>query len=470
MIVAFTSNPVDTVKVDVDKLVGAALAGFAAGTAARRLVLASLCASLPAGASATAVRFALLRLGDENVQAIAREARSGPYRQLVRAALAFTLSSGSSSLPRAADARAQKVASVSRCLVGILTAAVDAKAVGVSDRMIVSCRHVLAVIGMMEIDHLRATGKHGVLLTRSFVAAKTGRSFDGAADVLAALKKLGWIRKVKTVSGGVGRYRIAAQLSPVQAEAAWVNADVVDALAVGALANNDAAAIISSAAAPVWMFWDGHLGSRAYIRALAGAVELADGDWMGLSKLGYKSLAQDLLRDLPGLGEPDLDLALYLADLGNRTIATDIAEDRMRELKAQSAARSAALNERRDDARYVANIFREVWGREGVGLVPAAAESRDTIRTWAAAAARELGVEITDPGMRQIGAGLLRRDLVRYGHDDSVAKSIAAFILPAATAAGGDEALRVIACLHAVTEKLKVPKSYLVKVKRSHSA
>ena len=435
MSVAFTSNPVDTVKADVDKLVGAALAGFAGEAGGRRLVLAGLCAALPSGASATEVRFALLRLGDANVRAIALDARSGPYRQLVRAALAHVLS-GSSSLPGAADARAKKVASVSRCLVGIITAPVDGRAVGVSDRMIVSCRHVLAVIGMMEIDHLRATGKHGVLLTRSFVAAKTGRSFDGAKDVLVALKKLGWIRKVKTVSGGVGRFRIAAQISSAQAEAAWVNADVVDALAVGALATNDAAAIISSAAAPVWMFWDGHLGSRAYARALAGAVELAEGDLLSLSKAAYKTLAQDLLRDLPGLGEPGLDLAVYLADLGDRTIAADLAEDRMHELKAQSAARSAALNERRDDARYVADIFREVWGREGVGLVPAATESHDTIRAWAAAAARELGVEITDPGMRQIGAGLLRRDLVKYGHDPAVARSMASYILPPAIAGG----------------------------------
>lgn len=108
----------------------------------------------------------------------------------------------------------------------------------------------------------------------------------------------------------------------------------------------------------------------------------------------------------------------------------------MRELKAQSAARSAALNERRDDAAFVANICRDVWAREGVGLVPAASESRDTIRAWAAAAARELGAEITDPGMRQIGAGLLRRDLVKFGHDVAVAKSIAAFILPPAVAGG----------------------------------
>ncbi|MHC5796161.1 hypothetical protein ACVXZ4_08390 [Lacisediminihabitans sp. FW035] len=435
MSVAFTSNPADSVKVDVDKLVGAALAGYAGGAPGRRQVLAALCAALPAGATATEVRFSLLRLGDENVKAIARGARSGLYRQLVRAARGFTLS-GSSSLPGAADARAQKVASVSRCLVGILTAPVDPVAVGVSDRMIVSCRHVFAVIGMMEIDHLRATGKHGVLLTRSFVAAKTGRSFEGARDVLNALKKLGWIRKVKDVSGGVGRYRIAAQLTPVQAEAAWVNADVVDALAVGALTTNDGAAIISSAAAPIWMFWEGHLGSRAYVRALAGAVELAEGDRLGLTKQAYGKLAQDLLRDLPGLGELGLDLALYLADLGDRTIATDLAEDRMRELKAQSAARTAALNERRDDAKYVAHIFREVWAREGVGLVPAALESRDTIRAWASAAARELGAEITDPGMRQIGAGLLRRDLVKFGHDDAVAKSIVVFILPPAAAGG----------------------------------
>ena len=433
MSVTFTSNPVDTVKVDVDKLVGAALAGFAGEAGGRRLVLAALCAALPSGASATDVRFALLRLGNDDVKAIVRDARSGPYRQLVRAALAFTLS-GSSSLPGAADARAQKVASVSRCLVGLIAAPVDAKAVGVSDRMIVSCRHVLAVIGMMEIDHLRATGKHGVLLTRAFVAAKTGRSFDGAADVLDALKKLGWIRKVKTVSGGVGRFRIAAQISSAQAEAAWVNADVVDALAVGALAMNDAAAIISSAAAPVWSFWEGHLGSRPYVRALAGAVELANDDRLGLSKLAYGKLSLELLRDLPGLGEPNLDLALYLDDLGNRTIATDLAEDRMRDLKAQSAARSAALNERRDDAVFLANIFREVWAREGIGLVPAASESHDTIRAWAAAAARELGAEITDPGMRQIGAGLLRRDLVKFGHDDAIALSIAAFILPTVTA------------------------------------
>ena len=435
MSVSFTSNPVDTVKVDVNALVGAALAGFAGGTPGRRLVLAALCSSLGAGASATDVRFALLRLGNDDVKAIVRDARSGAYRQLVRAALAFTLS-GSSSLPGAADARAQKVASVSRCLVGLIAAPVDGRAVGVSDRMIVSCRHVLAVIGMMEIDHLRATGKHGVLLTRAFVAAKTGRSFDGAKDVLNALKKLGWIRKVKTVSGGVGRFRIAAQISSAQAEAAWFNADVVDALAVGALTTNDAAAIISSAAAPVWSFWDGHLGSRAFVRTLAGAVELAEGNLLGLSKTTYGKLAQELLRDLPGLGEPDLDLALYLADLGNRTIATDLAVDRMRELKAQSAARSAALNERRDDAKYVADIFREVWSREGVGLVPAATESRDTIRTWAAAAARELGGEITDLGMRQIGAGLLRRDLVRFGHDDAVARNMATYILPAAIAAG----------------------------------
>ena len=435
MSVAFSSNPVDTVKVDVDKLVGAALAGFAGGTPGRRLVLAALCSALSAGATATAVRFALLRLGNDDVKAIVFDARSGPYRQLVRAALAHVLS-GSSSMPGAADARAKMVASVSRCLVGIITAPVDGRAVGVSDRMIVSCRHVLAVIGMMEIEHLRATGLHGVLLTRSFVAAKTGRSFDGAADLLKALKALGWIRKVKTVSGGVGRYRIAAQLSPVQAEAAWVNADAVDALAVGALAMNDAAAIISAAAAPVWVYWADHLGSRAYVRALAGAVELAEGDRLGLSKVTYKTLAQELLRDLPGLGEPGLELAVYLADLGDRTIATDLAVDRMRELKAQSAARSAALNERRDDAKYVADIFREVWAREGVGLVPAASESRDTIRAWAAAAARELGGEITDPGMRQIGAGLLRRDLVKYGHDDAVARNMATYILPAAIAAG----------------------------------
>ena len=277
----------------------------------------------------------------------------------------------------------------------------------------------------------------GVLLTRAFVAAKTGRSFDGAKDVLNALKKLGWIRKVKTVSGGVGRYRIAAQLSPIQAESAWVNADVVDSLAVGALATNDAAAIISSAAAPVWSFWDGHLGSRAYVRALAGAVELAEGHRLGLSKLAYGKLAQELLRDLPGLGDLSLDLALYLDDLGDRTIAADIAEDRMRELKAQSAARTAALNERRDDAKYVAGIFREVWAREGVGRVPAATEPRDVIRAWAAAAARELGAEITDPGMRQIGAGLIRRDLVKYGHDDAVARSMTSYILPPASAGRG---------------------------------
>lgn len=435
MSVAFTSNPVDTVQADVDKLVGAALSGFAGGTPGRRLVLAALCSALSAGAPATAVRFALLRLGNDDVKAIVREARSGPYRQLVRAALAFTLS-GSSSLPGAADARAQKVASVSRCLVGIITAPVDAKAVGVSARMIVSCRHVLAVIGMMEIEHLQATGKHGVLLTRAFVAAKTSRSFDGAKDVLNALKKLGWIRKVKDVSGGVGRYRIAAQLTAVQAAAAWANADVVDALAVGALATNDAAAIISSAAAPVWSFWEGHLGSRAYVRALAGAVELAEGDHLGLSKVAYKTLAQELLCDLPGLGEPGLDLAVYLADLGDRTIATDLATDRMRELKAQSAARSAALNERRDDAKYLADVFHEVWAREGVGLVPAATESRDFIRAWVAAATRELGVAVTDPGMRKIAVGLLRRDLIRFGHDETVAKNIAAFILPLAVASG----------------------------------
>lgn len=438
MIVAFTSNPVDTVKVDVDKLVGAALAGFAGGTPGRRLVLAALCSALSAGATATAVRFALLRLGNDDVKAIVFDARSGPYRQLVRAALAHVLS-GSSSMPGAADARAKMVASVSRCLVGIITAPVDGRAVGVSDRMIVSCRHVLAVIGMMEIEHLRATGLHGVLLTRSFVAAKTGRSFDGAADLLKALKALGWIRKVKTVSGGVGRYRIAAQLSPVQAEAAWVNADAVDALAVGALAMNDAAAIISAAAAPVWVYWADHLGSRAYVRALAGTVELADGDRLGLSNAAYKSLALDLLHDLPGLGEPDLDLALYLDDLGDRTIATDLAEDRMRELKAQSQARMAALNERRDDAKYLAEVFHEVWGREGVGLVPAASESRDFIKAWVAAAARELGAAVTDPGMRKIAVGLLRRDLIRFGHDEVVAKNIAGFILPTAAAAGATQ-------------------------------
>lgn len=435
MSVSFTSSPLDEVKIDVNALVAAALAGYAAGSAGRRLVLAALCASLAAGASAEATRFALLRVGNEDVKAIVRDARNGQYRQLVRSALAFTLS-GSSSSPGAADARAKKVASVSRCLVGLLTSPVDARAVGVSDRMIVSCRHVLAVIGMMEIDHLRATGKNGVLLTRSFVAAKTGRSFDGAADLLNTLKKLGWIRKVKTVSGGVGRYRIAAQLSPVQAESAWANADFVDALAVGALAVNDAAAMINAAAAPVWVYWADHLGSRAYIRALAGAVELADGDRLGLSKAAYKTLAQDLLRDLPGLGEPDLDLALYLDDLGDRTIATDLAEDRMRELKAQSQARMVALSERRGDAKYLAEVFHEVWAREGVGLVPAASESRDFIKAWVAAAARELGAAVSDAGMRKIAVGLLRRDLVRFGHDEAVAKNIASFILPTAPVVG----------------------------------
>jgi hypothetical protein len=434
MSVAFTSNPLDEVKPDVNAIVASALAGYAGGTPGRRLVLAALCAALPAGANAEAVRFALLQVGDENVKAIVRNPRSGLYRQLVRAALACTLSS-SFSLP-GADARAQKLASVSRCLVGILTCPVDTRAEGISDRMIVSCRHVLAVIGMMEIDHLRETGKQGVLLTRGFIAAKTNRSFDGAADVLNALKKLGWIRKVKTVGGGIGRFRIAAQLSAEQAEAAWQNADVVDALAVGTLGSNDGAALISSAGKPAWVFWEGHLGARAFVRALAGAVELADGDLLGLSKKSSTALALDLLRDLPGLSEPDLDLGLYLDDLGDRTIAVDLAEGRMHELKIQSQARTVALTERREDAKYLAGVFRDVWAHDGVGLVPAATERREVINAWAQAAARDLGTTITDPGMRLIAAGLLRRDLVHYGHDAAVARSIATFVFPVAAATG----------------------------------
>jgi hypothetical protein len=435
MTVTFSSSTPSAVdKIGIQQTLTRVLAGFSDNTPPRQLILAGLCACLPGGATASQIRFGLLAVGSEAVQAVVRDPRGGLYRRLHRAALSHTLASGPSSLPAAAAARKDAVASTARCLVGILAAPVDAKAVGVSLRMVAAARHVFAIIGCAQLDHLRETGKPGVLLTRGYVAALTNRSLDGAADILTGLAKLGWVRRVSTVNGGVGRYRISARLTAEQAEAAWLNADVVDALAVGgtALSTNTAAELIASASKPVWSYW-APLGGRAFTRALCGELELAEGDYLGLTKAGWKKLGGELLAALPGLGEPNLNLGLYLDDLGLRTLAVDLAEDRMVSLKEAAAIRTVALEERREDAKFANEIFRQVW--KEIGWVPDAVLPRSEIQAWVGLAAAQLSPLISEPALRLLAQGLLRKDLIARGHGDSVARSIASYILPAATAA-----------------------------------
>ena len=434
MTVTFSSSVPSTVdKVDVQQTLTRVLAGFSDDTSPRQLILAGLCACLPVGATASQIRFGLLAVGNEAVQTVVRDPRGGLYRRLHRAALSHTLASGSSSLPAVAAARKDAAASTGRCLVGILAAPVDAKAACVSLRMVAAARHVFALIGCAQLDHLRETGKPGVLLTRGYVAALTNRSLDGAADILTGLVKLGWVRRVSTVNGGVGRYRISARLTPAQAEAAWLNADTVDALAAGglALSANRAAALIASASKPVWSYWR-PLGGRAFTRALCGELELADGDYLGLTKAGWRKLGGELLVAIPGLGEPNLDLGLYLDDLGLRTLAVDLAEDRMLSLKEAAAIRTVALEERREDAKFANEIFQQVW--KEIGWVPDAILPRAEIQAWVGQAASQLSPLISEPALRTLAQGLLRKDLIARGHDDSVAKSIASYILPTAAA------------------------------------
>lgn len=432
MTVSFsTSVPPAVDKIDVQQTLTRVLAGFSEGTPARQLILAGLCACLPLSATPSQIRFGLLAAGNEAVQSIVRDPRNGLYRRLVRAALSHTLASGPSSLPGAGVARANAVASTARCLIGILAGPVDEKAAGVSLRMVAAARHVFAIVGCAQLDHLRETGKPGVLLTRGYVAALTNRSLDSAADILSGLVKLGWLRRVSTVNGGVGRYRISARLTPAQSEAAWLNADVVDALAVGggALGANSAAALIVSASKPVWSYW-APLGARAFTRALCGELELADGDYLGLTKAGWKKLGGELLGAIPGLDEPNLDLSLYLDDLGLRTLAVDLAEDRMFSLKEAAAIRTAELEERREDARFANEIFQQVW--KEIGWVPDAVLPRSEIQSWVGLAAAQLSPLISEPALRTLAQGLLRKDLIARGHDSSVASSITSYILPTA--------------------------------------
>ena len=191
--------------------------------------------------------------------------------------------------------------------------------------------------------------------------------------------------------------------------------------------------MIASASKPVWSYW-APLGGRAFTRALCGELELADGDYLGLTKAGWKKLGGELLVALPGLGEPNLDLGLYLDDLGLRTLAVDLAEDRMLALKEAAAVRTVALEERREDAKFANEIFQQVW--KEIGWVPDAVLPRSEIQSWVGLAAARLSPLISEPALRTLAQGLLRKDLIARGHDDSVAKSIASYILPTADAVG----------------------------------
>lgn len=435
MVVTFTSDPPSLDAADVDVLLKAALSGYdAVVTSARRLVLVGLCSALPAGVPPAQVRAGLLRVGNDPVRQLLRKPRSGLFQHLVRDALAFTLSPSS---PAGAGARQKKVASVARCLIGILAAPVDSKSTGVSPRMVVAARHGLAIVGASELAHLRDTGMHGVLLSRGYFGALTNRSADGAGDVIAAMVKLNWIRKVKTV-GGTPRYRISARLTEAQDDAAWANSSAVNALAVGgdALLGSDAAALIDSSAAPIWTYWDGHLGSRAWTRAFAGAAELADAHLLGLSPTSAKSLALELHRDLPCLGEPGIRLDLLLKEQGLATLAVDLADDRMTDLREASAARAVLLDERREDSRFINELFIAAFRVEGIGPIPHEREGRQAMQTWAAAAATHLGQSITEPGMRTLAVTLLRRDLIERAHDPVVARNISTYVFSSASAAG----------------------------------
>ena len=435
MVVAFTSDPPSLDAADVDVLLKAALSGYDdVVTSARRLVLAGLCTALPAGVPPAQVRAGLLRVGNESVRQLLRKPRSGLFQHLVRDALAFTLSSSS---PAGAGARQKKVASVARCLVGMLSAPVDSKVAGVSPRMVVAARHGLAIVGASELAHLRDTGLHGVLLSRGYFDVLTNRSADGAGDVIGAMVKLGWVRKVKVV-GGTPRYRIAARLTEAQDGAAWANSGAVNALAVGgdALLGSDAAALIDSSVAPVWTYWDGHLGSRVWTRAFAGAAELTGTDLLGLSPTSAKALAVELHRDLPGLGEPGVRLDLYLKEQGLATLAVDLAEDKMTDLRDASAARAVLLDERREDSRFINELFTAAFTLEGVGPIPHEREGQTTMKLWVGSAAAHLGHSITEPGMRKVAATLLRRDLIARAHDPAVARKISQFVFSPASAAG----------------------------------
>ncbi len=413
MLVALTSDQPSLDAADVDVLLKAALSGYdAAATSARRLVLAGLCTALPAGVPPAHVRAGLLPVGNDAVRQLLRKPRSGLFQHLVRDALAFALSSSS---PAGAEARQKKVASVARCLIVKLAAPVDSKVVGVSPRMVVAARHGLAIVGASELAHLRLSGMHGVLLSRGYFGVLTNRSADGAGDVIGAMARLGWIRKVKVV-GGTPRYRISAGLTEAQGDAAWTNSAAINALAVGgdALLGSDGAALIDSSAAPVWTYWDGHLGSRAWTQALAGATELTGTDLLGLSPTSAKSLAIELHRDLPGLGEPGIqfDLYLYLKEQGLATLAIDLAEAKMTDLREASAARAVLLDERREDSRFITELFTAAFRVEGIGPIPHEREGQAAMKLWVGAVAAHLGPAITEPGMRSIATALLRRDLI----------------------------------------------------------
>ena len=435
MVVAFTSDAPTLDAADVDTMLKAALSGYDdVATSARRLVLAGLCTALPAGVPPAEVRAGLLRVGNDPVRQLLRKPRSGLFQHLVRDALTFTLSSSS---PAGACAGQKKVASVARRLVGMLSAPVDSKAAGVSPRMVVAARHGLAIVGASELAHLRETGMHGVLLSRGYFGALTNRSADGAGDVIAAMVRLGWIRKVKLV-GGTPRYRISARLTDIQDDAAWANSPAVNALAVGgdALLGSDAAALIDSSAASVWTYWDGHLGSRAWTRAFAGAAELTGTDLLGLSPTSARSLALELHRDLPGLGEPGVRLDVYLKEQGIATLAVDLADDRMTDLREASAARAVLLDERREDSRFINELFTAAFKLEGIGPIPHEREGQTAMKLWVGAATAHLGQSITEPGMRTIATTLLRRDLIARAHDPAVARKISQFVFSLASAAG----------------------------------
>ena len=298
--------------------------------------------------------------------------------------------------------------SLSRRLVGRVFAPAP---FGYSPQLMALARRAVVVVGarsLKEVDKGRGTG---VPISEAYLGLALGMSPDAGRRALVALRRLGWVRVVKTIGDNRARiYRLSPLDVSAQAQAdKW--SDVVAAIAAGVDGTQlELARVVMLGASPAW----GVPGvpKAAWLTAVADAAGLSPDEREALGMAKRTTDARAWLRT-----ETETHGSLTAAIRDRETVMRPVLEDRARALQDDAARR----REEAAEAKAMTQKARRWLHGKGIGQAPV----ESTLRGWAGAVfAATRGVQM-DAEFASALLRLIAQDAVGGGMDRDRARELA---------------------------------------------
>lgn len=286
----------------------------------------------------------------------------------------------------------------------------------------VLARRAFAIVGLEAIA-VADRGWEGVTVSVQRLAVQLGVTGDTARRTMATLRELGWIRKVKRLSGGAWVYRLP-RLDEAGSTAANQHAATVDALADGVSEDDELAAVIAAAREAGWG-WLADAPDNGWLVAVLDAAGLRGQAAAVRGGPRRPGATRTWLADVRERGHGDLAAGLAalcgkegVAGLvAARLAAVHAAQDADRQRRAAITERKAWLSRAR---RYIQRIAKEAVAAGQLDAADAGRRSwAETVRAGITAA--ELAGKAPEPRLREAIAEIVAADLEKAGDELAVA-------------------------------------------------